>query len=82
MTAKKASKSKRSFDYARNTMWSIDPDDLCIIGGKFFFKKGVVAIEIKKNAYLRGIDKKTYRLDGDAYGLGAYETRSRRADLH
>jgi hypothetical protein len=26
--------SKRSFDFARNTMWTIDPDDLCIVGGK------------------------------------------------
>lgn len=31
---KTARNNKRSFDHARNTMWTIDPDDLCIIGGK------------------------------------------------
>lgn len=37
MTQKNTSKnSKRSFDFARNTMWSIDPEDLCIIGGKLY----------------------------------------------
>lgn len=34
MSKTAAKNSKRSFDFARNTMWSIDPDDLCIIGGK------------------------------------------------
>lgn len=34
MAKKAARNSKRSFDFARNTMWTIDPDDLCIIGGK------------------------------------------------
>jgi len=34
MSKTAARNSKRSFDFARNTMWTIDPDDLCIIGGK------------------------------------------------
>lgn len=34
MSAKTAKTNKRSFDFARNTMWTIDPDELCIIGGK------------------------------------------------
>lgn len=34
MSKNKKKSSKRSFDFARNTMWTIDPDDLCIIGGK------------------------------------------------
>lgn len=32
-TAKSKSK-KQAFDFARNSMWSVDPDDLCIVGGK------------------------------------------------
>lgn len=32
MTA--TNKHGRSFDFARGNLWSIDPDDLCIIGGK------------------------------------------------
>lgn len=32
MSTKKG--SKKAFDFARNTMWSPDPLDLCIIGGK------------------------------------------------
>jgi ParB family transcriptional regulator, chromosome partitioning protein len=35
MSSKASRKNnKRSFDAARNTMWSFDPDELCIIGGK------------------------------------------------
>ena len=35
MTAAPATKSKKqAFDFARNSMWTIDPDDLCIVGGK------------------------------------------------
>jgi ParB family chromosome partitioning protein len=30
----KAKSKKQAFDFARNSMWSVDPDDLCIVGGK------------------------------------------------
>ena len=34
MSKRDAKNSKRSFDHARNTMWTIPPEDLCIIGGR------------------------------------------------
>jgi hypothetical protein len=29
-----ATTNRRSFDFARGNLWSIDPSELCIVGGK------------------------------------------------
>jgi ParB family chromosome partitioning protein len=50
MTSTTVAKSKKqAFDHARNSMWSIDPDDLCIMGGKVLPKDELGSLDTEED---------------------------------